>query len=134
MLHRYIRQTQTCHSVVSVIVMRTDEKSRRTSVASFDVQTLTVSGPTLIKLFYIYFKASCKYSIAARRDSSTFQETVHVRDDPSPMAIFTSSRWINVDSNSQILVARSYQIVTCSVNVPRDAPCYVHNVKNVFYV
>ena len=37
-------------SVVSIIVMRMDEESRRTSVTSFSMQTLTVSGPKLIKL------------------------------------------------------------------------------------
>jgi len=55
-LRRYIRQTQT-YIVVSVIVMRTDEESRRTSVASFSVQTLTVSGPMLIKLSLYSFRS-----------------------------------------------------------------------------
>jgi len=50
-----IHQTQTYQiyrSVVSVV----DEESRRTSIASFSMQMLTISGPTLIKLSLYSFR------------------------------------------------------------------------------
>jgi len=42
-------------SIVSVIVMLMDEKSRHSSVALFSMQTLTISNPTFIKLFLYSF-------------------------------------------------------------------------------
>ncbi|KYN12100.1 hypothetical protein ALC57_15736 [Trachymyrmex cornetzi] len=85
--------------------MRTDEESRRTSVASFcSVQTLThlVNIPSLLVETLPRFERQRQFVSAM-----ISQGDLHV------------TLWTNVDSNFQILVARTRQVVT-------SAHLYIH--------
>ncbi|KYN20016.1 hypothetical protein ALC57_07637 [Trachymyrmex cornetzi] len=77
--------------------MRTDKESRRTSVASFIVQTLT----HLVNITSLLVETLPRFERQRQFVSAIVsQGDLHV------------TRWTNVDSNFQILVARIRQVVT----------------------
>jgi len=58
-IHRRTRQTQTygVTSVVSVMVMRTNEESKCTSITSFSMQTLTVKRLNAYEIVFVVVRS-----------------------------------------------------------------------------
>ena len=116
MLHYTSVKRNIHRSVVSVIIGRRIE----TSIASFSVQALIVSGPTLIKLSlysFLYIRLF-RLQHLVNIPLLLVETLPHFERHRQFVSAMISqddlhvTQWTNVDSNFQILVPRSRQIIT----------------------